>query len=163
MKVFNNIIRYKLNNEEINLLSYEFSKEKMLLTLIEYQTAFNNIYKKLISIFRKIFNMKHNNNMKNDLNNYIKDLGVIEQELLKKYKTILFYVKLSKLDLKNTDIYLEFSSQEEKSNFFKNLLKRKTLLEEYNKQMNELEFIKNRIYSIYNKIICMNSLDIYNK
>ena len=57
----NNYLLYKLNDEEKNMLSYEFSKEHIFAFLSEYQIKFNEIYRILISIFKKIFGIKKTN------------------------------------------------------------------------------------------------------
>lgn len=159
----NKKISYKLNEEEKLLLGYEFSKEKIFYTLVEYKTAFNEIYRAFINIFRRFFIKKSRNNLKAELAQSIKELGEKEQELLLKYKMILHYLALSKTNINNTDIYLEFANNEEKDAFFKSLKDRKELLKRYMDHIRELEYIRNRINSAYDKVITNSCVDIQNK
>ena len=153
MRRNNNCIIHYLKEEEKALLSYELSREHIFYYLPEYQNRFNEIYRYFINIYRKIFMKRTNKNLKEDITKLIGELHVIEQKVLNKYKIIILYIKISKMDLNNTDICLEFESETEEKNFFYNLNKRKTLLEIYKKQYDELDELKNRINSIYEKII----------
>lgn len=159
-----NFLLHKLTDEEKTLLGYEFSKERMFLTLVEYQIKFNDVYRDFINIFRKIFFVKKSkNNLMKELSNFIAELAAKEQELLKKHKTLLFYKQLSKLNLSNTDIYLEFTNKEEEKKFFNNLRNRKTFLQQYKEQIIKLDDLKRQINSIYTKITSMSCVDIPNK
>ena len=159
----NNKIVYKLNDEEKLLLGYEFSKDKIFLTLVEYRAKFNEIYRDFLSIFRKIFMKKSRANIKNDFTKMIKELGEQEQDILLKYKIIYNYLALSQQNINNMDILLEFNSNEEKEAFIKKLKERKELLKKLNEQIQELECIKSRINYIYDKVITNSCFDISNK
>ena len=157
----NNYIQSLLDDNKKNLLSYELSKEHIFYVLNDYQNKFNEIYRIFINIFRKIFYMKKpNKSIEEELKKFIDDLQKMEQLVLNKYKLLSIYNLIAKSDINNTDIYLEFTSQEEQKEFFENLNKRKNLLETYQKQFRELFEIKNRINSIYEKITSMSSIDI---
>ena len=158
---YNNYLQYKLNEEEKGMLSYEFSKDYIYYALAEYQTKFNEIYRILINIFKKIFGIKKTNkNFKDDLDKLIEELKKVEEAVVKKYKFLLVLKKINIMDINKTDIYLEFSDENEKNLFIEKLKKRKELLEIFKKQMNELEEIKNGINYIYEKVISMNSVEI---
>ena len=98
-----------------------------------------------------------------ELSNLIEELAAKEQELLKKHKTIYFYKQLSKLNLSNTDIYLEFTNKEEEQKFFRKLNNRKDSLIKYKEQITKLEDLKRQINSIYTKITSISCMDILNK
>ena len=158
---YNNYLQYKLNEEEKGMLSYEFSKDYIYSALVEYQAKFNEIYRILINIFKKIFGIKKTNkSFKDELEKLIDDLKKVEETVVKKYKLLLLLKKINIMDINKTDLYLEFSDETEKNLFIDNLKKRKELLEIFKKQMNELEDIKNGINYIYEKVISMNSVEI---
>ncbi len=157
----NNYMRHLLTEEEKKLLWYELSKEHINFVLYEFQNRFNEIFKTLINIFRKIFYVKKTNKQLEEISNLIdKELIKAEQTLLNKYKILLLYIKLSKLDIKNSEIYLEFSGKDEESEFFKLLESKKFNLEQFKKQIDELENIQVRINSLYDKAISYNCLDL---
>ena len=157
----NNYMRHLLTEEEKKLLWYELSKEYINFVLYEFQNRFNEIFKTLINIFRKIFYIKKTNKQLEEISNLIdKELIKAEQTLLNKYKILLLYIKLSKLDIKNSEIYLEFSGKDEESEFFKLLESKKFNLEQFKKQIDELENIQVRINSLYDKAISYNCLDL---
>ena len=157
----NNYMRHLLTEEEKKLLWYELSKEHINFVLYEFQNRFNEIFKTLINIFRKIFYVKKTNKQLEEISNLIdKELIKAEQTLLNKYKILLLYIKLSKLDIKNSEIYLEFSGKDEESEFFKLLESKKFNLEQFKKQIDELENIQMRINSLYDKAISYNCLDL---
>ena len=136
----NNYIKHLLTEDEQKLLFSELTKDHIHSVLYEFQNKFNDIFKTFINIFRKLIK--------------------IEQTLLNKYKILLLYIKLSKLDFKNSEIYLEFSGKEEEKEFFQKLKDKKLNLEQFKKQIDELENIQNRINSLYEKAISYNGLDI---
>lgn len=156
-----NFIRHKLTENEKKLLSYEFSNEHIYYVLVEFQSKFNEVYRCFINIFRKIFNYKRNNkNLKEEIEKQVDDLEKLEQKLLNKYKIILLHIKLSKLDFNNADIFLEFIDKNEEERFFNSLNFTKNYLERYRRQMEELEELKNKINSVYEKVISYSCLDI---
>ena len=159
----NNKIVYKLNDEEKLLLGYDFSMDKKFITLVEYRTKFNEIYRDFLNIFRRIFMKKSRANIKNDLEKMIKELGEKEQDILLKYKIIYNYLALSQLNINTTDILLEFNSNEEKEAFIKRLIERKELMKKFNEQIQDLEYKKNRINHIYDKVITNSCFDVSNK
>ena len=157
----NNYIKHLLTEDEQKLLFSELTKDHIHSVLYEFQNKFNDIFKTFINIFRKIFYYKKTNKQLDETRNLIdKELIKIEQTLLNKYKILLLYIKLSKLDFKNSEIYLEFSGKEEEKEFFQKLKDKKSNLEQFKKQIDELENIQNRINSLYEKAISYNGLDI---
>ena len=156
----NNYIKHLLTEDEKKLLFTELTKDHIHSVLYEFQNKFNDIFKTFISIFRKIFYFKKTTKQLEETSSLIdKDLIKIEQTLLNKYKILLLYIKLSKLDFKNSDIYLEFSGKEEENEFFQKLKDKKYNLDQFKKQIDELESIQNRINSLYDKAISYNCLD----
>ena len=157
----NNYMRHLLTEEEKKLLLSELTKEHINYVLYEFQNRFNDIYKTFISIFRKIVYIKKTNKQLEEISNLIdKELIKAEQTLLNKYKILLLYIKLSKLDIKNSEIYLEFSGKDEEGEFFKLFEAKKFNLEQFKKQIDELENIQMRINSLYDKAISYNCLDL---
>ena len=98
--------------------------------------------------------------MKEEIEKQVDDLEKLEQKLLNKYKIILLHIKLSKLDFNNADIFLEFIDKNEEERFFNSLNFTKNYLERYRRQMEELEELKNKINSVYEKVISYSCLDI---
>ena len=162
----NTIPPHKLDNREKNLLGYEIStnKDHAYFILVEYQTKFNEMYRIFINLFRRIFlNRKSYKNEEKEINKILEKLFETEQLIINKYKILLFYTKLYKSDLGNTDIYLEFENKEEEKRLFDNLEKRKMLLEKFNMQIERLEIMKKNINSAYEKTISNSCLELPKK
>ena len=156
-----NSVEHLLSKEEKILLGYEFSKEYLNLTLLELQKNFNEVYKNLIDIFRKIFLSTKNKSVRNaELEKLTKTLFDFEQNVIIKYKKLLVFYGIYKIDIRKVDIYLQFTNEEEKKNFFENLNARKKYLEDYQKNIETLDLLRNRINSLYEKISISNCVNI---
>ena len=156
-----NSVEHLLSKEEKILLGYEFSKEYLNLTLLELQKNFNEVYKNLIDIFRKIFLSTKNKSVRNaELEKLTKTLFDFEQNVIIKYKKLLVFYGIYKIDIRKVDIYLQFTNEEEKNNFFENLNARKKYLEDYQKNIETLDLLMNRINSLYEKISISNCVNI---
>ena len=156
-----NSVEHLLSKEEKILLGYEFSKEYLNLTLLELQKNFNEVYKNLIDIFRKIFLSTKNKSVRNaELEKLTKTLFDFEQNVIIKYKKLLVFYGIYKIDIRKVDIYLQFTNEEEKKNFFENLNARKKYLEDYQKNIETLDLLMNRINSLYEKISISNCVNI---
>ena len=155
-----NRVEHLLSKEEKQLLGYEFSKEYLSLSMFELQRAFNEVYKDLIDIFRKIFISTRNKSIRGqELKNYTNLLFEYEQNALTKYKKLLVLYEIKKTDVKQANIYLQFNSEDEKKKFFDNLNKRKRYLEDYQKNIETLDLLRSRINSLYEKISLSNCVN----
>ena len=146
------VIIYKLNDEEKNILKLELDKETITRYLLQMKWNFNQTYQLMMNIFKKIFNSKKNNNiLAKELISNIEELEKYEQMVLKIYKIIMIYLKIINCDMNNTDICIEFENEQEKKKLIDDLSNRKKLLEEFKLNMEKLERIKRDVNSIHEK------------
>ncbi len=146
------VIIYKLNDEEKNILKLELDKETITRYLLQMKWNFNQTYQLMMNIFKKIFNSKKNNNiLAKELISHIEELEKYEQMVLKIYKIIMIYLKIINCDMNNTDICIEFENEQEKKRLIDDLSNRKKLLEEFKSNMEKLERIKRDVNSIHEK------------
>ena len=146
------VIIYKLNEEEKNILKLELDKETITRYLLQMKWNFNQTYQLMMNIFKKIFNSKKNNNiLAKELISHIEELEKYEQMVLKIYKIIMIYLKIINCDMNNTDICIEFENEQEKKKLIDDLSNRKKLLEEFKSNMEKLERIKRDVNSIHEK------------
>ena len=151
---------YRLNDEEKRLFSFELSKDNIPNILIEYKNHFNETYQYIMNIFKKVFSGKKNNNqLCAELEGFINRLEITERNVLKQYKIILFYLKIANLDINNTDIQLEFESEEEKNKFMALLLEREKNLLKFKENINKLEYLKAEFNLYYEKMMTTNEND----
>ena len=151
---------YRLNDEEKRRFSFELSKDNIPNILIEYKNHFNETYQYIMNIFKKVFSGKKNNNqLCAELEGFINRLEITERNVLKQYKIILFYLKLANLDINNTDIQLEFESEEEKNKFMTLLLEREKYLIKFKENINKLEYLKAEFNLYYEKMMTTNEND----
>ena len=151
---------YRLNDEEKRRLSFELSKDNIPNILIEYKNHFNETYQYIMNIFKKVFSGKKNNNqLCAELEGFINRLEITERNVLKQYKIILFYLKIANLDINNTDIQLEFESEEEKNKFMALLLEREKYLIKFKENINKLEYLKAEFNLYYEKMMTTNEND----
>jgi len=86
------VIIYKLNDEEKNILKLELDKETITRYLLQMKWNFNQTYQLMMNIFKKIFNSKKNNNiLAKELISNIEELEKYELMVLKIYKIIIIY------------------------------------------------------------------------
>ena len=146
------VIIYKLNDEEKNILKLELDKETITRYLLQMKWNFNQTYQLMMNIFKKIFNSKKNNNiLAKELISNIEELEKYELMVLKIYKIIMIYLKIINCDMNNTDICIEFENEQEKKKLIDDLSNRKKLLEEFKSNMEKLERIKRDVNSIHEK------------
>ena len=151
---------YHLNDEEKRRFSFELSKDNIPNILIEYKNHFNETYQYIMNIFKKVFSGKKNNNqLCAELEGFINRLEITERNVLKQYKIILFYLKIANLDINNTDIQLEFESEEEKNKFMALLLEREKYLIKFKENINKLEYLKAEFNLYYEKMMTTNEND----
>ena len=151
---------YRLNDEEKRRFSFELSKDNIPNILIEYKNHFNETYQYIMNIFKKVFSGKKNNNqLCAELEGFINRLEITERNVLKQYKIILFYLKIANLDINNTDIQLEFESEEEKNKFMTLLLEREKYLIKFKENINKLEYLKAEFNLYYEKMMTTNEND----
>ena len=151
---------YRLNDEEKRQFSFELSKDNIPNILIEYKNHFNETYQYIMNIFKKVFSGKKNNNqLCAELEGFINRLEITERNVLKQYKIILFYLKIANLDINNTDIQLEFESEEEKNKFMALLLEREKYLLKFKENINKLEYLKAEFNLYYEKMMTTNEND----
>ena len=151
---------YRLNDEEKRRFSFELSKDNIPNILIEYKNHFNETYQYIMNIFKKVFSGKKNNNqLCAELEGFINRLEITERNVLKQYKIILFYLKIANLDINNTDIQLEFESEEEKNKFMALLLEREKYLLKFKENINKLEYLKAEFNLYYEKMMTTNEND----
>ena len=151
---------YHLNDEEKRRFSFELSKDNIPNILIEYKNHFNETYQYIMNIFKKVFSGKKNNNqLCAELEGFINRLEITERNVLKQYKIILFYLKIANLDINNTDIQLEFESEEEKNKFMALLLEREKYLIKFKENINKFEYLKAEFNLYYEKMMTTNEND----
>ena len=152
--------QYTLNEEEKKLFSFELSKENVPFILIEIKRSFNQVYQLLMNVFKKIFITKKNNNvLDEEIQKYVSDLENYEKNILRKYKIMMFYLKLSDIDVNNDEIALEFDSEVEKNEFLKLLRERGSHLKKFHENLKKLESLKLKVNDIFEKLNSSNDLD----
>ena len=152
----NGKILYSLNEKEKKLFSYELSKEKIPYLLLEYKNHFNETYQYIMNIFKKVFSGKKNNNqLCAELEGFINKLEASEKNVLKQYKIIILYLKLSNLDINKTDIQLEFESEQEKNDFLTLLQEREKQLITFKENINKLESLREEFNLYYEKLVAI--------
>ena len=152
--------QYTLNEDEKKLFSFELSKENVPFILIEIKRSFNQVYQLLMNVFKKIFITKKNNNvLDEEIQKYVSDLENYEKNILRKYKIMMFYLKLSDIDVNNDEIALEFDSEVEKNEFLKLLRERGSHLKKFHENLKKLESLKIKVNDIFEKLNSSNDLD----
>lgn len=152
--------QYTLNEDEKKLFSFELSKENVPFILIEIKRSFNQVYQLLMNVFKKIFITKKNNNvLDEEIQKYVSDLENYEKNILRKYKIMMFYLKLSDIDVNNDEIALEFDSEVEKNEFLKLLRERGSHLKKFHENLKKLESLKLKVNDIFEKLNSSNDLD----
>ena len=152
--------QYTLKEDEKKLFSFELSKENVPFILIEIKRSFNQVYQLLMNVFKKIFITKKNNNvLDEEIQKYVSDLENYEKNILRKYKIMMFYLKLSDIDVNNDEIALEFDSEVEKNEFLKLLRERGSHLKIFHENLKKLESLKLKVNDIFEKLNSSNDLD----
>ena len=145
---------YSLSEEEKKRFSFELSKENIPFILLEYKNHFNETYQYIMNIFKKVFSGKKNNNqLCVELEGFINKLEISEKNVLKQYKIIMLYLKISNLDINKTDIQLEFESEQEKNVFLQLLKDREKHLLIFKENINKLEHLRAEFNLYYEKML----------
>ncbi len=150
----NGKILYSLNDEEKKRFSFELSKENLPYILLDYKNHFNETYQYIMNIFKKVFSGKKNNNqLCTELEGFINKLEIAEKNVLKDYKIIMLYLKIINSDINQTDIQLEFESEQEKNVFLSLLKEREKHLINFKENINKLELLKEEFNLYYEKML----------
>ncbi len=113
-----------------------------------------------MNVFKKILTTKKNNNvLDEEIQKYVSDLENYEKNILRKYKIMMFYLKLSDIDVNNDEIALEFDSEVEKNEFLKLLRERGSHLKKFHENLKKLESLKIKVNDIFEKLNSSNDLD----
>ena len=153
-------ISYTLNDEEKKLFKFELSRENVPFVLMDLKRYFNETYQLIMNIFKKIFSAKKNNNiLDKELEKYIQELEKCELNVLRQYKIILFYLKLSNMDVNTAEICLEFENEQEKNELLKLLKERGQQLKLFKDNLDKLETLKLKVKVIYEKMMSLSDND----
>ena len=153
-------ISYTLNDEEKKLFKFELSRENVPFVLMDLKRYFNETYQLIMNIFKKIFSAKKNNNiLDKELEKYIQELEKCELNVLRQYKIILFYLKLSNMDVNTAEICLEFENEQEKNELLKLLKERSQQLKLFKDNLDKLETLKLKVKVIYEKMMSLSDND----
>ena len=153
-------ISYTLNDEEKKLFKFELSRENVPFVLMDLKRYFNETYQLIMNIFKKIFSAKKNNNiLDKELEKYIQELEKCELNVLRQYKIILFYLKLSNMDVNTAEICLEFENEQEKNELLKLLKERSRQLKLFKDNLDKLETLKLKVKVIYEKMMSLSDND----
>ena len=153
-------ISYTLKDEEKKLFKFELSRENVPFVLMDLKRYFNETYQLIMNIFKKIFSAKKNNNiLDKELEKYIQELEKCELNVLRQYKIILFYLKLSNMDVNTAEICLEFENEQEKNELLKLLKERGQQLKLFKDNLDKLETLKLKVKVIYEKMMSLSDND----
>ena len=153
-------ISHTLNEEEKKLFKFELSRENVPFVLMDLKRYFNETYQLIMNIFKKIFSAKKNNNiLDKELEKYIQELEKCELNVLRQYKIILFYLKLSNMDVNTAEICLEFENEQEKNELLKLLKERGQQLKLFKDNLDKLETLKLKVKVIYEKMMSLSDND----
>ena len=153
-------ISHTLNEEEKKLFKFELSRENVPFVLMDLKRYFNETYQLIMNIFKKIFSAKKNNNiLDKELEKYIQELEKCELNVLRQYKIILFYLKLSNMDVNTAEICLEFENEQEKNELLKLLKERSQQLKLFKDNLDKLETLKLKVKVIYEKMMSLSDND----
>ena len=154
----NNEIKFQLSQEDIDLLSYEFSETYINLLFDILQESLNRINRHYILLLKNLVNKvsflkpEKVNNLKK-LSNTIKET---ENLFLTNLNVLIQLIKLYKADKKRTKIYI-ILSQEYRKKKKKKLKERKMKIEKYSTNIRKLENLQENVKNIYEKMITSNS------
>ena len=153
-------ISHTLTDEEKKLFKFELSRENVPFVLMDLKRYFNETYQLIMNIFKKIFSAKKNNNiLDKELEKYIQELEKCELNVLRQYKIILFYLKLSNMDVNTAEICLEFENEQEKNELLKLLKERSQQLKLFKDNLDKLETLKLKVKVIYEKVMSLSDND----
>lgn len=150
--------KYELNNEEIKLLSYEFSDSYIYVLFDVLQESLNRINKYFILLSKNIVNK--NSYLKPEklvtVKSYSEKIKYFEDFFIQNLNVIIQLIKVKKNIQKNPKIYI-LLSREDRNIFLNKIKERKELIDKYREYIDELEKLQETVKNSYEKMITSNS------
>ncbi len=150
--------KYELKNEEIKLLSYEFSDSYIYVLFDVLQETLNRINKYFILLSKNIVNK--NSYLRPDkfdtLKSYSQKIKGLEDSFIQNLNVIIQLIKVKKNIQKNPKIYI-LLSREDRNIFLNKIKERKELIDKYREYIDELEKLQETVKNSYEKMITSNS------
>ena len=150
--------KYELNNEEIKLLSYEFSDSYIYVLFDVLQESLNRINKFFILLSKNIVNK--NSYLKPEklvtVKSYSEKIKYLEDFFIQNLNVIIQLIKVKKNIQKNPKIYI-LLSREDRNIFLNKIKERKELIDKYREYIDELEKLQETVKNSYEKMITSNS------
>ena len=149
---------YKLTEDEVLMLGYEFSTDFLQKQVSTMQEKVNRVYKNLIKIAKYLTTSKHDSGSKTyqSLKDLSSDIKKTENEVLQFKANIASIIQVAKADLNNTRIYLQFENEQEKNRFIKNLEIRCNYLKQYQDNLRILVSLNEKIKNVIEKVTLSN-------
>ena len=149
---------YKLTEDEVLMLGYEFSTDFLQKQVSTMQEKVNRVYKDLIKIAKYLTTSKHDSGSKTyqSLKDLSSDIKKTENEVLQFKANIASIIQVAKADLNNTRIYLQFENEQEKNRFIKNLEIRCNYLKQYQDNLRILVSLNEKIKNVIEKVTLSN-------
>ena len=150
--------KYELNNEEIKLLSYEFSDSYIYVLFDVLQESLNRINKYFILLSKNIVNK--NSYLKPEklvtVKSYSEKIKYFEDFFIQNLNVIIQLFKVKKNIQNNPKIYI-LLSREDRNIFLNKIKERKELIDKYREYIDELEKLQETVKNSYEKMITSNS------
>lgn len=146
--------QFKLEKEELKLMSYELSPEFLKKTINAIQENFNKVFKNYIKIAKFL-----QHNKKETLKDISEQIIKSQTDFLEAIKLYKVIVNILNCDINSSDIYIQFDSLEEFNKFKEKLHQRKKILVQYKQNMIDLEKINRRLTSTLEKISLCNIIN----
>ena len=150
--------KYELNNEEIKLLSYEFSDSYIYVLFDVLQESLNRINKYFILLSKNIVNK--NSYLKPEklvtVKSYSEKIKYLEDFFIQNLNVIIQLIKVKKNIQNNPKIYI-LLSREDRNIFLNKIKERKELIDKYREYIDELEKLQETVKNSYEKMITSNS------
>ena len=150
--------KYELNNEEIKLLSYEFSDSYIYVLFDVLQESLNRINKYFILLSKNIVNK--NSYLKPEklvtVKSYSEKIKHLEDFFIQNLNVIIQLIKVKKNIQNNPKIYI-LLSREDRNIFLNKIKERKELIDKYREYIDELEKLQETVKNSYEKMITSNS------
>ena len=150
--------KYELNNEEIKLLSYEFSDSYIYVLFDVLQETLNRINKYFILLSKNIVNK--NSYLKPEklvtVKSYSEKIKYFEDFFIQNLNVIIQLIKVKKNIQNNPKIYI-LLSREDRNIFLNKIKERKELIDKYREYIDELEKLQETVKNSYEKMITSNS------
>lgn len=150
--------KYELNNEEIKLLSYEFSDSYIYVLFDVLQESLNRINKYFILLSKNIVNK--NSYLKPEklvtVKSYSEKIKYFEDFFIQNLNVIIQLIKVKKNIQNNPKIYI-LLSREDRNIFLNKIKERKELIDKYREYIDELEKLQETVKNSYEKMITSNS------